>query len=331
MESGDAGATVEDRKLSDLFADVWKAYQDVETSEEATNSEKTQKAVEKNILLLDLVSRSVAKLDLFSTNEEFDEIASADLKFFLLPALQAAFIAKRSTGMDGRLDVVTTATEYYRTFLQMCYDYGTGPLSAIKEVLVSSGSQIAANEHRMPGTGGGNAVRDVKIKKYKAAKQRDEEITLLKHHLEDDDTCRKYWKLQLDKWIDVAIDDIEMFQQEIIMLERFKDMAPPPPANNRPPPLKPFLLTRDKLQAAVYGAGYPSIPTVTLDEWFEKEAALGRMGQQNGGPPQQPDEDDKSEDEDNDIDNDAKIRKQREWDEFKDDHRRGEGNKKNKG
>lgn len=328
MDAGDA--TFEDKKLSELFTDAWKAYQDIETSEESTNSETIQKAVEKHTKILDLVAKSVFRLDLFSSNEEFDEIASADIKFFLLPALQAAFIAKRATGMDGRLDVVTSAMEFYRTFLQQCYDYGTGPLSAIKEILVSS-SAAPTNGHTMPGTGGGNAARDIKIKKYKAAKQRDEQITLLKHHLEDEDTCRKYWKLQLDKWIDVAIDDLEMFQQEVIMLERMKNMGGRPvvPPAARPPPLKPFLLTRNKLQAAVYGAGYPSIPTVTLDEWFEAEAAAGRMGQQ--GPPSSHDADDKSEDEDNDIDNPDKIRKAREWDDFKDTTRRGDGNRKNKG
>lgn len=166
MEAGDA--TIEDQKLSDLFTDAWKAYHEIESSDEATNSEVIQKAVEKNTAILDLVAKSVSQLDLFSRNEEFDEIASADMKFFLLPALQAAFIAKRATGMDGRLEVVTTAMELYRIFLQQCYDYGTGPLSMIKDILVSS-SSITTSGNTMPGTGGGNAARDIKIKKIQSS------------------------------------------------------------------------------------------------------------------------------------------------------------------
>ncbi len=34
--------------------------------------------------------------------------------------------------------------------------------------------------------------------------------------------------------------------------------------------MAPFILTRDKLQAQVIGAGYPSVPTYTLEEFYEQ-------------------------------------------------------------
>lgn len=41
---------------------------------------------------------------------------------------------------------------------------------------------------------------------------------------------------------------------------------PPPPLTNRQPPL---LITREKIRAAVFGAGYPSVPTMTLDQFVD--------------------------------------------------------------
>ena len=36
-------------------------------------------------------------------------------------------------------------------------------------------------------------------------------------------------------------------------------------------PMAPFILTRDRLQAQVIGAGYPSLPTYTLEEFYEQK------------------------------------------------------------
>ena len=41
--------------------------------------------------------------------------------------------------------------------------------------------------------------------------------------------------------------------------------------------MKPFILTRDAVQAQVFGAGYPSIPTMTLDEFYQKELREGKI------------------------------------------------------
>ena len=33
----------------------------------------------------------------------------------------------------------------------------------------------------------------------------------------------------------------------------------------------PFIITRDQIQAQVVGAGYPSLPTYTLEEFYEQK------------------------------------------------------------
>ena len=35
--------------------------------------------------------------------------------------------------------------------------------------------------------------------------------------------------------------------------------------------MAPFILTRDRIQAQVVGAGYPSLPTYTLEEFYDQK------------------------------------------------------------
>lgn len=42
-------------------------------------------------------------------------------------------------------------------------------------------------------------------------------------------------------------------------------------------PLRPFIITKDLLQKQVYGLGYPGIPTMTIEEFFDKKVAEGTM------------------------------------------------------
>ena len=35
--------------------------------------------------------------------------------------------------------------------------------------------------------------------------------------------------------------------------------------------MKPFILVKSEMQKAVFGAGYPSLPTMTLNEFYEAE------------------------------------------------------------
>ena len=50
---------------------------------------------------------------------------------------------------------------------------------------------------------------------------------------------------------------------------------------------RPFILTRDKIQAKVVGVGYPSLPTYTVDDFYEwryKEELEKMKGQKNATP-----------------------------------------------
>jgi hypothetical protein len=48
---------------------------------------------------------------------------------------------------------------------------------------------------------------------------------------------------------------------------------PAPSSSSRP--LKPMIITRDQLQSKVLGMGYPSVSTMTVDEFYESLAQRG--------------------------------------------------------
>ena len=40
---------------------------------------------------------------------------------------------------------------------------------------------------------------------------------------------------------------------------------------------KPFIITKDALQAKVFGAGYPSVPVYSVEEFYDQLADKGMM------------------------------------------------------
>jgi len=40
---------------------------------------------------------------------------------------------------------------------------------------------------------------------------------------------------------------------------------------------RPFILTKSDLQKQVFGAGYPSVPTYTVEEFYEAQVRAGQL------------------------------------------------------
>lgn len=109
-------------KLSDLLDRGWKIYEEVDSTNEPLGSNSIQVRVKRGITMLEEASRMVAQLDLFSRNEDLEEIATVDLKYLLLPALLGALSMKQTT-RDKRLEIVQTAEAYFMDFLRRCKEY----------------------------------------------------------------------------------------------------------------------------------------------------------------------------------------------------------------
>lgn len=113
-------------------------------------------------------------------------------------------------------------------------------------------------------------------------------------------------------------------------------MGPSPPSR----PLKPLVITRDQLQAKAIGLGYPSMPTMTIDEFYESLAQRGlaptpeQAKEMASGPKfptaQDLEKEDVAKERLVDKDDSDMLAYLRSKDDFQDDHHRGEGNRHNR-
>merc|ERR1712241_1417846 len=95
--------------------------------------------------------------------------------------------------------------------------------------------------------------------------------------------------------------------------------------------------TRDAIQKEVFGMGYKNLPVMSIEEFYEERAQNGwyskpapslqnyTIAAADEGPPT---EDDEAAIKDSKEDNDDpdELERQRNFDEYKDEHQRGEGN-----
>lgn len=108
--------------LSILLDRGWKIFEEVDNTNEALSSDAVQNKVNLGLSMLEEASRMVAQLNLFSRNEELEEIATVDLKYMLLPALLGALTLKKIK-RDKRLEIIQTAQAYFIDFLKRCKEY----------------------------------------------------------------------------------------------------------------------------------------------------------------------------------------------------------------
>ncbi|GFT42119.1 immunoglobulin-binding protein 1, partial [Nephila pilipes] len=108
-------------------------------------------------------------------------------------------------------------------------------------------------------------------------------------------------------------------------------------------PLKPFIITKDAIQKQVFGLGYPSIPVMTIDDFYRQkfqkmveEQKQNRKGQSLqdsafAGTGLNKEAEDIHNEELLEKDDPITLMKARQWDDWKDENPRGSGNRYNKG
>ncbi|XP_070712409.1 immunoglobulin-binding protein 1-like [Pempheris klunzingeri] len=347
-----SNSDAEPPKLSDMLDRGWKIFEEVDSTNEALGSNSVQVRVKRGMNLLEEASAMVAQLDLFSRNEELEEIATADLRYLLLPALLGA-LSMKQTGRDRRLEIVQTARVYFMDFLRRCKEYNVSRFQLPK----SSDENTSPDEAPANGYSTAKPVssssdlvsmaaqRQAKIERYRQKKEMEARLADVRKAMDsgqaDDEVRRDFYLLNVRRWITLCLEDIESIDQEVEILKRMdglKQGGAKQPAQPVRPPMKPFILTKDAVQARVFGAGYPSLPTMTVDDWYEQHRKHGRLPDQGipGKVVVEEDADAKEMEEEKkeeNIENDDEesLLKARGWDDWKDTHRRGYGNRQNMG
>lgn len=174
----------------------------------------------------------------------------------------------------------------------------------------SNGETAIANVERYPNEVAAlvamSRQRNSKIEQYRIKKELDDQIKQIKIVMErehiDDDVKRDFYLKLIKSSIMNVIDEIASVDQEKQILDHLSQLKHDNPDNShlsKPPRrsterLKPIIITKDAAQKAVYGMiwrricekryitavyfiglGYPSLPTMTVDEFYTQRVKDG--------------------------------------------------------
>ncbi|KAL0588964.1 Immunoglobulin-binding protein 1 [Plecturocebus cupreus] len=106
-------------RLPELFETSKQLLDEVEVATEPAGSRTVQEKVFKGLDLLEKAAEMLKQLDLFSRNEDLEEVASTDLKYLLVPAFQGALTMKQ-VNPSKRLDHLQRAREHFINYLTEC-------------------------------------------------------------------------------------------------------------------------------------------------------------------------------------------------------------------
>ncbi|KAK2582358.1 hypothetical protein KPH14_004692 [Odynerus spinipes] len=346
--------------LSELFENAFKLFNNINKAEQPTNSPKVQSDVRKAMNMLEDLTRLVSVVDMFSENETIDEIATEHLKYLLLPALLGTLTTK-ICGTGDRMHIVKVAEIYFRDFLKRVKTYGVTDVD-IPESEAENDETNTSNETVKSNTQMVTEMvcrRNTKLQRYREQKELESSLSTLQKNMDnpniDDETKREYFITLLKLYINQTIEELSSLAAEKPILEHMQQMGRTETMTSQSshksksstPKLQPIIITRDEVQKKVYGAGYPSLPVLTVQEFYDQRVKEGdwpdpaQRNQINSKCLQDLVNDGTSENTQEDIEAVEKEEKEekddpelleqvRAMDEYKDTHRRGWGNRANR-
>ncbi|XP_026731671.1 immunoglobulin-binding protein 1 [Trichoplusia ni] len=340
-----AGQSTDEEPLKKIFDDAMKIYNMLEKNNEPTNSNAVQISIKSAISKFEKATNLVSMSGIFSKNESLDELPTETLQYLLLPALLGQLSLKLCN--QPRIDLVNVAEIYFKDFLQRCKDYGVADIEVPE---TSASNEVAKPMSEQAKIANLVRTRDAKIKRYKEMQELKSQLNSLSMAMEassDDDTKREYFTKLLLSFVNQALEELSSIEQEKSILEYMSKNAGEPKPKERSRAggaggaggLKPVIITRDALQKAVFGAGYPAIPALTVEEFYDQRVREGLFpGACTSIPHTTIQNTEEDADEADRIrkerlvedDDPEELARQRNMDEYKDDHRRGWGNRYNR-
>ncbi|XP_017105339.2 immunoglobulin-binding protein 1 [Drosophila bipectinata] len=379
-ESSSAAAEAggEDKKLSDIFLSGWNLLDELEVSELPFNGTEFQNKVKTAMGFFEEATVIVNQVSMFSPNELIDEVSTDSLPFMLLPY----FLGKLNTKINNphSTEALDLGEIYFKDHLQRCQEYEL--CEAPKSKVAAPDSQAAGkSEQRELMEAAFN--RNDKIAQYRKMKEIDEYMAKMreavKNKTADDEVRREFFLKYLDKSIMDSKQELESLHmmKELAKMRlarlaggeadtavapsrRFTNPSSPSTSHGhghshgpghhhhhqapKPKPLQPFIITRNATQKAVFGLGYPSLPIMTVDEFYQQrvdegifpdEEKVAKMNQAQAiaaarDPNEQEDEEKAAEEQQVEEDDPEYLARMRRMDEYKDVVRRGDGNRHNR-
>ncbi|XP_055859683.1 immunoglobulin-binding protein 1-like [Biomphalaria glabrata] len=340
--------------LPECFDHCYNLHCYLDKTDESMASDKVQVKIKEGIKMAEKAIRMVNSLELFSRNEDIEEISSNEIKYMLLSAFLGYFI-----GLNIHLPremAVKQSKLHYSDYLKLLKSYNVinDEYHLPEEENEDSEDSVPASYNRTrQDVNAMSAHRNNKIQRFKEKKAMEKKMSELKVLIErehvDEEVKREFYLTQLKHWAATAIDEIDNCNLELQMLKHKSEMTKGVFQHTENPvhkkkPLRPFILTKNELQKQVFGLGYPAFPTMTIDEFYDQKVKEGTLSESvQGGHslqewamnPEKDAQDRENEEaekeEKQDRDDSELLARARAMDEFKDEHRRGDGNRHNKG
>lgn len=188
--------------------------------------------------------------------------------------------------------------------------------------------------------------RNLKLEKYRQKKELEDQIRKLRDIIKiqhiDEETKRDFFIKMLKFCVLDSQEELLSIDQEKEILRFEKNSHETMKKSNKPSSvlLKPIIITKNLAQKAVFGSGYPSMPTMTVSEFYDErvkqgifpvpEMASNQLCKGEFVSKGKDNEDNKELEEKLDDDDEYERARLKAKDEYKDEHRRGEGNRYNR-
>lgn len=336
-----------DEDINELYEKALKLLKD---AERLPRGSSRQDAYDNSRRLFTRASGLVETLELFSKNETLDDIATANLKYLLIPAHLATITISSECG-SHRLDTFTKAEQYIKEFIENVARY---------EIVENRMLELLKDDAEPNQKSDSNTLEDsmaarlVKITQYKKMKVLENYVLDLEAKIQDksvdDEILRDYYLSSLRKAVNDCMDCLENQVRPAINLEKNRPQKALTDESHVGKPVefpKTFKIVKSDLQKQVFGLGYPSAPSVSVDQFIDQKFAAGELSfqtqrdvyanslQRYAEQPNLRREQEEESEEEREVkeerDDDQELRRKRNWDEFKDDNPRGSGNRHNMG
>uniref|UniRef100_A0A915BAN4 Immunoglobulin-binding protein 1 n=1 Tax=Parascaris univalens TaxID=6257 RepID=A0A915BAN4_PARUN len=330
-ETNNAVGSVKGSSLDEQFKFCERIIDDCENG--AFSTKEMQAPLKECKEKLENLTREVSARELFSRNERVDELPTGTLQYLLLPSYLATTVQNIIVEPERRLEALDQARVYLRDFLERLLSYEVIGFSLpwLKDEDDEGDVRTIMKSKPDP-----SQIRANKLRRYEQQKEMEDNLARLNlersRNAEDDSVLRETLMTRLRLFALKAVSELEQIDEERPLAEhmlKIRSGHEPPQTFKSRPSRPPIIITRDALQKKVFGLGYPSIPTVTVDEWYNDMMKQGRFGNMQTGSSNEKKLSES--DEDNDAAEEEKRAHEQRWDDYKDTHRRGWGNTHNKG
>ncbi|CAD5115791.1 DgyrCDS4733 [Dimorphilus gyrociliatus] len=275
----------DEKKLSEIFDIVYKNYIFCETTNESSSSVIVQKKVKESFEICEKLVAMVNSLELFSKNERLEEISTSDIKMMMLPAFMGYYRGKVTK--DDRMSVLKESQIFFIDFLKLAKLYGIASID-LPNVGEENVSELENSKTQTENLVEMSNIRAKKIERHREKVKLKEKLNELRSAIDkpsaDEEIVRDFYITQLKEWVSLSYEELDNIDRELEIFNFMKNRSASDssevgtkPKEQPKKPLRPFILTKSAVQAAVFGAGYPSLPTYTLEEFYEEQFANGNV------------------------------------------------------